>query len=138
MKNSLRQFQLQKMDQFLAKIPLFERPTHGWIHTIRKLLNMKTDQLSKRMGVSQQAISQFEKQELQSTITLKTLHSAAQALECKFVYAFIPIERSLQDTIQKKAYLKAKKSMPIETKDSDRAVKLATEILKNCNPQLWD
>jgi predicted DNA-binding mobile mystery protein A len=101
MKNSLRQFQLQKIDQFLAKIPLFERPTHGWIHTIRKLLNIKTSQLSKKIGVSQQAISQFEKQELQNTITLKTLHSTAEALDCTFIYAFIPIEKTLQDTINK-------------------------------------
>ena len=138
MKNSLRQFHLQKMDQFLAKIPLFERPTHGWIHTIRKLLNMKTSQLSKRIGVSQQAISQFEKQELQNTITLKTLLSAAEALECKFVYAFIPIEKSLQDTIRKKAYLKAKTATSMETEDPNKAIKLATEIFKNCDSKLWD
>jgi predicted DNA-binding mobile mystery protein A len=58
--------------------------------------------LGKRMGVSQAAVAQFEKAETDGSITLKSLRSAAEALDCHLVYALVP-RQSLEDAVRNRA-----------------------------------
>jgi predicted DNA-binding mobile mystery protein A len=78
------------------------RPPRGWIKPIREALGMTSHQLAHRMGVSQPRISEIEKQEVASSLTLYTLQRAANALDCQLVYALVPRE-SLNSLVQKRA-----------------------------------
>jgi predicted DNA-binding mobile mystery protein A len=78
------------------------RPPRGWIKAIREALGMTSHQLAQRMGVSQPRISEIEKQEMASSLTLDTLQRAANALDCQLVYALVPRE-SLNTLVQKRA-----------------------------------
>ncbi len=73
-------------------------PRKGWIKIIRKALGMSARQLAVRLGVSQQRVAQIEKQELDSSLTIKAMHRVAEQLDCQFVYGFIP-NSSLKMTV---------------------------------------
>lgn len=84
----------------LRKSTKYLRPTKGWIRALRNAIGMTAADLGRRMGVSQAAVAQFEKSEVESTITLKSLRSAAEALDCALVYALVPrkpLEELLRD-----------------------------------------
>lgn len=68
------------------------RPPRGWVKAIREALGMTAAQLAKRMGVAQTRVSRIEKDEVGSAVTLRTLRQAAEAMNCTFVYAFVPNE----------------------------------------------
>ena len=68
------------------------RPPRGWVKAIREALGMTAAQLAQRMGVAQTRVSRIEKDELGSAVTLRTLRQAAEAMNCTFVYAFVPNE----------------------------------------------
>lgn len=78
------------------------RPNKGWISTIRLALGMSTTYLAKRVGVNQSVISRLERSEIENTITLKSLQTIADALDCKLVYALVP-NTSLENTIRQQA-----------------------------------
>lgn len=86
----------------LADPQTLARPPRGWIKAIREALGMTSQQLAQRMGVSQPRISEIEKQEMASSLTLDTLQRAANALDCQLVYALVPRE-SLNTLVQKRA-----------------------------------
>jgi predicted DNA-binding mobile mystery protein A len=77
-------------------------PPKGWIRAIRDALGMTTAQYAKRLGVSQPRVVAIEKAEANKAITLKSLERAAEALNCRVVYFFVP-ETSLEDTVQSQA-----------------------------------
>lgn len=80
----------------------YAAPPRGWIRAIRDALGMTATDLGKRMGVSQAAVAQFEKAEKDGSITLKSLRSAAEALDCTLVYALVP-RRPLEDVMRDRA-----------------------------------
>jgi predicted DNA-binding mobile mystery protein A len=77
-------------------------PPRGWIRAIRNAFGMTAAVLGKRMGVSQAAIAQFEKAEKDGSITVKSLRSAAEALDCTLVYALVP-RRPLEELMRERA-----------------------------------
>ncbi len=81
-------------------------PQEGWIRTVRNSLNMSGAQLARRMSVTRALISNTEKAELSSGVTLKTMQQMAEAMDCRFVYAIVP-ERDIEDVIAKRARIKA-------------------------------
>lgn len=91
-----------KLEPF-ADIRKVEAPREGWIRVIRKALGMTGRQLARRLGVSQAAVSQYEKAESDRSITLGTLQTVAAALECEVVYALVP-RPSLQTILEKRAH----------------------------------
>ena len=86
----------------------------GWIKYIRTLYAMTLSQLAKRLGVSVATISTAEKNELEGSLTLKRMGRIAKAMDCKFVYAFVP-----KDNLNKMI--------------DERATKIAHEILRQAN-----
>ena len=85
-------------------------PAKGWVRAIRNALGMSGRQMAWRAGVSKQRASFNEKQELDGSATLKTMRKAAEALDCVFVYGFVPIT-SLEETVQRQAELVASKRL---------------------------
>ena len=77
-------------------------PPRGWIRAVRDALGMTAADLGRKLGVSQAAVAQFEKSEKDGSISLKTLRSAAEALDCTLVYAFVP-RKSLDDLMVERA-----------------------------------
>lgn len=71
-------------------------PRGGWLRAIREALGMSTSQLANRVGVTQQAIVKFERNEAAGKITLASLERVARALGCRVTYAIVP-EKSLAE-----------------------------------------
>jgi predicted DNA-binding mobile mystery protein A len=82
------------------------RPRGGWIRAIRDALGMSSRQLAKRMGVVQSRIVALEKAEATDSTSLKSLREAAEALNCKLVYALIP-HAPLDEIVRNRAAAKA-------------------------------
>jgi predicted DNA-binding mobile mystery protein A len=67
-------------------------PPRGWMKAIREALGMSTRQLAARMKAAPSRIPAIEKAEVSGATTLKTLRDAAAAMNCAFVYAFVPVK----------------------------------------------
>ena len=81
-------------------------PSGGWLRSIREALGITLAQLAKRAEVSPQAIIQAESSEHRGTISLKTLESLAESLNCRMVYFILPntkLENMIETQIQRKA-----------------------------------
>jgi len=111
---------------------------------------MSARQLAKRMGVKQQRIVRIEQDEKQGRVTLKTMQSAAEAIDCEFVYGFVPKE-SLEQAIRNQARRVAAKRMSRSNQmmrleaqelkpDEKKQVldELADEIFNEMPRNLWD
>jgi predicted DNA-binding mobile mystery protein A len=85
-------------------------PKRGWIRAIRESLGMSDRQLAARMGVAPSRIPALERAEATGGTTVRTLRQAALAMNCTFVYAFVPIE-PLDDILRERAIIKARKAI---------------------------
>ena len=85
-------------------------PPRGWIRAIRESLGMTARQLAARMGVAPSRIPVIERAEVSGATTLRTLRQAAAAMNCTFVYAFVPIE-PLDDILRERALHKARNDL---------------------------
>jgi predicted DNA-binding mobile mystery protein A len=85
-------------------------PHRGWIRAIRQSLGMTDRQLAARMGVGPSRIPAIERGELTGGTTVRTLRQVAVAMNCTFVYAFVPIE-PLDDVLRERATSKARKNI---------------------------
>lgn len=81
-------------------------PPRGWMKAIREALGMSTRQLAARMGASPSRVPAIEKAEAAGATTIKTLREAAAAMNCTFVYAFVP-NQPLDDILRQRAAEKA-------------------------------
>lgn len=124
-------------------------PPRGWIRAIRDALGMTATDLGRRLGVSQAAVAQFEKAEKAGSITLKSLRSAAEALDCTLVYALVP-RQPLEDLMRGRASVLADQqlarthhTMTLENQallpddlKAERA-RLIEDILRDDPSRLW-
>ena len=126
------------------------RPPRGWIKAIREALGLTTAQLGRKLGVSQPRIVKIEKSEANGSITLDSLERAAQALDCRVVYALVPRE-SLGNIIEKRAHQKAKKrlestshTMALEAQrpepddENEQLKRLANVLIQKGGSSLWE
>ena len=126
------------------------RPPKGWIHAIRNVLGMSGRQLAQRLGVTRQAIMSLENNEMNDSITIKSMQDIGRALDCQFVYAFVP-ETSLAEMIKKQATRiaelkleRASQTMTLENqavneKQQQKALRAEIERLVSSMPRtLWD
>jgi predicted DNA-binding mobile mystery protein A len=125
-------------------------PQKGWVRAIRDALGMSARQLAKRMGVKQQRIVRIEQDEKQGRVTVNTLRNVAEAMECEFVYGFVP-RQSLEQTVRNQARRVAVKRMQrsnqlmrLEAQELSDAEKeqvlneLVEEIVDTMSRSLWD
>ena len=86
------------------------RPNKGWIRAVRDALGMSGTELAARMGVSQQVVSEIERNERLAKARLETLMRAADALDCDLVYAFVP-RTTLDEAVSAQARRKARRHL---------------------------
>ena len=82
----------QAVSQFgsLTMLPNRGLPKEGWLRTVRTALGMSGTQLAKKLGVTKARVSKAETDEPHGSVTLKTMQTMAEAMDCKFVYAIVP------------------------------------------------
>lgn len=143
---------LRQMDKRLAAWRNIEDappPRGGWLRGIRKTLGMTTAQLASRLGVTQQSIVNFERNEASGAITLQSLKRVAAALDCKVIYAVVP-PKPLAAQREARALAVADKivrpvthTMKLEAqgvskRETNRQRKaLAEELLRGSSRKLW-
>ncbi len=98
----------QAVSQFgsLSMLPNHGLPKEGWLRTVRTALGMSGTQLAKKLGVTKARVSKAEQDEPHGSVTLKTMHTMAEAMGCKFVYAIVP-KQNVEDVIKERAIKKA-------------------------------
>jgi predicted DNA-binding mobile mystery protein A len=143
----------EQLDATLGRLGLLKEimpPKRGWICAIRTVLGMTGEQLAKRLNVNKQRISRIEHDENLGKVKLDTLKKVADALDCEFVYAFIP-KQSLEQTVRKQAQLLAIKRMYrsnqmmrlekqelSQTEKNEVTQNLINEIVNTMPKSLWD
>ena len=125
-------------------------PPKGWIRAIRDALGMSGRQLALRLGVTQQRVALLEKGELSDSLTLKTMKSVGEALDCEFVYGFVPrtsLEQTVFDQameIAGKRFDNAAHNMELEGRslsdreDREALVEMARRLITITPTTLWD
>lgn len=125
-------------------------PPKGWIRAIRNALGMSGRQLAERMRVTRQRVSIIEKQEIDASVTLKTVRRAADALECVFVYALVPrtsleeITRNRAQRVAAKRLVRASHTMKLENQALGKKENMQIlsnmieEIMDELPSNLWD
>ncbi len=96
---------IRHLDKRFAKLRVVAwgaRPPKGWVRAIRDALGMTTAQLARRIGVSQPRVVELEQAEVSGSITLRSLQRAAEALDCRLVYALIP-QKPLEGRMRERA-----------------------------------
>jgi predicted DNA-binding mobile mystery protein A len=143
----------QQLEATLGRFrPLLDisAPPKGWIRAIRDALGMSGRQLAERVGVTKQRTAVIEKQELTGTATLNTLHKIAEALDCVFVYGFVP-RTSLEETVRNRALrvartrlVRVSQSMRLEdqalSQEEDREIlsDMVGRLVDELPANLWD
>lgn len=105
--------------------------------------------MAERIGITQQSAARLEKNEADDAITLKSLRKAAEALDCRLVYALVPNEGGLRDVVRRQALKKAAEivgpvdhSMMLEAQDvgdkQEKVSQVADELARNPDTKLWD
>ena len=142
-KKQFRKFYQNKFD-ILKKNPIII-PPQGWVRTIRNFLGMTSTQLAKRLGVNQSRVIRIENNERNTKIS--TMEKIADALNCDFVYAFIPrdnIDNIINNQARNKAIKilnKVNKNMALENQmvdSEDLLDDLVNKILNKNIARIWD
>jgi len=141
--------QLDKRLSVLTDVDALTRPPRGWVKAIREALGMTTAQLAKRMGVSQPRAVTLEQAEARGAITLDSLERAAQALDCRLVYALVP-RQPLDALVEERARRLAKKrlqatrhtmaleSQGVDSSDEiDQLERLVRQLVDKAGSGLW-
>jgi|694.fasta_scaffold146188_3 predicted DNA-binding mobile mystery protein A len=113
MNTPLKQLKRAQIDTLLGPfraLPQAAAPRGGWIRAVREGLGMSATQLAAKLGVIRQSVEAYERSEAAGKITLESLNKVAEALECRLVYALVPVK-------------------PLEQMQRDRAKKLADALL---------
>lgn len=126
------------------------RPPRGWVKAIREALGMTTAQLAKRLGVSQPRVVGIEQAETKGAITLDSLERAANALNCRLVYALVP-RKPLDALVEEQAtrladkrlastrHTMALEAQAMNTRDEDEQRKrLIRKLIEQAGSELWD
>lgn len=141
------------LDSKIASLPplqKMQRPHKGWIRAVKEALGMSSKQLAARLGVSPPRVTALEKSEVDETVTLASLRRAAEALDCAFVYSFVP-KGSFEEVLQTRARRiaadiigKVDHTMRLEAQNlqsdklNEEIENLAAQILREQHKIIWD
>jgi predicted DNA-binding mobile mystery protein A len=146
--SKLRRKQLDK--QFANTRSLYgSSPKGGWVREIRSALGMSMQALGQRLGVIKQRIEALEKAEVEGKVTVESLKKAAEAMDCDFVYAFVP-RKGLQKFLEQEAQAVAmgivgttSHSMNLElqgtskSSKSDLVADIAKDLIDKEDRRIW-
>jgi predicted DNA-binding mobile mystery protein A len=126
-------------------------PPEGWIATTRKALGMSAAQLGRKLGVTRARVSQAEQSERSGAVTLKTMQTTAEAMGCRFVYAVVPANGRVEETIAAQARRKAmalvaKASIHMaleqqalsDEKNRAEVERIGTELIRSMPADFWE
>lgn len=145
--------QCQAKVDIAASRPTYElqRPPEGWIVTVRKALGISAAQLGRMIGRTRANISAAERSEQNDRITLQTMHTLAEAMDCKFVYAIVPPRGSIEDLLNARARERAREivsrastHMALEKQSltadqiEDQIERIALDLLRDRPSDLWE
>lgn len=111
---------------------------------------MRSDQLGRRLALSQSAVAQFARTEEAGTISLNSLRKVAQAMNCRFVYAFVPEEsfeamvRARAELVARESIAKVRHTMALEAQQPDADIEremiegLTDKLVQELSRQLWE
>ena len=152
MTKTLSDLRLRQIDAKLSRWRLVSSeaiPKGGWLRAIRQALGMTTGQLAGRLGIAQQAVVKFERNEAAGKITLESLARVAAALECRVTYAVVsrkPLAdmrraraRAIADSLTKPvAHSMKLEAQGVNDRETRRQCKeLADELLRGNPHKLW-
>lgn len=142
--------QLEKTLRKFAPLMDSPPPAKGWIRAIRDALGMNGRQLADRLGDHRSRTMQIEQQEVNGSLTLKTVRRVADALDCVFVYCLVP-RTDLEETVRNQAkqialerLARASHTMKLENqalgKEENRKIlhRMIEEIMYELPTNLWD
>lgn len=106
----------QAVDQLasFSMLPNRGLPREGWLRTVRKALGMSGVQLARRLRVTKARVSKAEQDEPNGRVTLKTMETMAEAMNCIFIYAVVPkqhVEDLIKEQATRKAYTEVRQAM---------------------------
>ncbi|MNL20937.1 helix-turn-helix protein [compost metagenome] len=146
----LRRNQLDRFFSEHKSALLGKTPKYGWVKEIRQALGMTMQDLGARLGVIKQRIERIEKDEVSGKLTLQTLQESAEALNCEFVYFFVPKGEGLQKSLEEQARKTARDivrstehTMQLEAQDTSRQSQqqllenIALELLNKEDRRIW-
>jgi len=126
-------------------------PEKGWIHAIRDVLGMTLKQLASRVGVNHSTVAEYEHREEKGTITLNTLKKVADAMNCDFIYGFVPRDGGFDELRERQARIAAEKMIETTSRSmelEDQAVTdeekqnqiqdMKNELLSDWDHSIWD
>lgn len=145
-----KQYRDKVNSAFHQLAPLDTMPKEGWIRTVRKALGMSGVQLARRLNLTKMRVSQAERDELSGGVSLKTMRSMAEAMDCKFVYAIIP-QSEVEVLIKTQATAKARQlvqsasthmALEAQSLSKDQLAfevdRIAKEIIEKMPSDLWN
>jgi predicted DNA-binding mobile mystery protein A len=80
----------------------------SWITYMRKVMGMTLANLAKATKVATPTIKKIEQREAEGRVTLETMRKIANAMNCHFIYAFVP-EKEVYVLLKERAHEKAAK-----------------------------
>ncbi len=110
--NTLQTEILDESLESAAPLANLTRPSKGWARAVREALGMTREQLGLRAGISASTVSTLERSESRRTITMESLEKLAKAMDCRVVYAIVPMEgASIEAIARKRAEAVARKRL---------------------------
>jgi predicted DNA-binding mobile mystery protein A len=144
---------LKQVDDVLKNFDPLKKmtvPSKGWVRAIRDALGMSARQLAMRLNVNRPRVARIEQDERRGRVTLNTMRNVAEALECEFVYGFVPkesLEQTVRDQARRVAVKRMQRSnqmMRLEAQELSSEEKkqvleeLTDEIVNEMPRTLWD
>ena len=148
--NRLITRQISRRVEKFRKVFVDPMPHKGWIYAIRSAFGITLEQLGEKMGSSYQSAQNLEAREVTGSPRLKTMRAVGDALDCQFVYAFIPkipIEKMLDAQAEKKAraiieqvdHSMALENQAVSREELETQIKILKENLKRGNlNKIWE
>ncbi len=144
----LRQLDLQLRPWLpIAAAP---RPRDGWAKAMREALGIQLTQQARTLKIAPSVLTNLEKSEVRSSITLKSLERIAASMNCRLVYALVPAT-SLDDqrrerarriataTISRVEHTMRLEDQAISKAASDQQIEeLTNTLLNEWRAELWD
>ncbi|MEX0731450.1 MAG: mobile mystery protein A [Aquisalimonadaceae bacterium] len=149
-KDTARKQYVRIADRAAQQLESLQKPSEGWLATLRKALGMSGAEVAARMNVSRNAVYQAERNERDGAITINQMQKLAEAMGGQFVYAIVP-DGSVDDVIHAQAQRKAearirrasahmaleKQSLP-SAQTKQRIEELADELARDMPPDFWE
>ena len=114
----------------------------GWIKYMRMALGLTLNDLAKLVSLSRISVAQTESREIEGKVTLSTLKKMAEAMDCEFVYSFVP-KKDFREIIYDHALVKATKILEnadqhmrlekqgVEGNKNERIERLARKLIQD-------